>query len=310
MTYDYDYRAPTPPPTPPHFKHKHALPHHSSSKHSPVRAYDISCFLDPAYASGSSCSQSSSSPSSAYIDRHGDLHDPDYRPFAHGPAGTRNRAHGGGINVDTPSDDDESDGSETERVHRHTRLTTYPHLQRHQDRGRSESGSRTRHPSPRRYVPYYEPPYATTGLSSSPEEDDATATASNWMGHYGNNVRIRRADEEENPFEDGFGYEDEDAERKGRRLLKTRRFSRREKRKSKEESRDLEKREVARTPTPYHFDLDEEPEEGAQDLIPTQPEWTPTCTQSIRRQWQSVSLSLRFSIFRARRRLRGKLLNK
>lgn len=54
-----------------------------------TRAADISRLLDPAYASGSSSSSSSSaSPTHhkhgqtrAYVDRHGDLHDPDYRDF-------------------------------------------------------------------------------------------------------------------------------------------------------------------------------------------------------------------------------------
>ncbi|KZT19335.1 hypothetical protein NEOLEDRAFT_1183499 [Neolentinus lepideus HHB14362 ss-1] len=325
MTYEYDLshsRSSTPPPTPPHFKLKHALPHHSSSKHSPSRAYDISCILDPTYASGSSSSQSSSSPSSAFVDTHGDLHDPDYRPFAPyattNPTAKRRSAPGGGINVDhhwdTASDDDDADsdddgnasahGSDNERLHRHHRFATYnhPHLHQHHprqhDRSRSQSGSRTRHASPRRYVPYYEQPFATTTvLSSSPEEDDVAPAPY---------VTVRRA--EEDPFVDGFGYDDE---RKGRRLLKTRRFSRRsEKRKSKDQGGEVEKRVVVRAPTPYQFDLDEEPETGLEDLIATQPEWTPTCTQSIRRQWQAISLSLRFSIFRARRRLRRKLLNK
>ncbi|PFH48344.1 hypothetical protein AMATHDRAFT_5887 [Amanita thiersii Skay4041] len=34
------------------------------------------------------------------------------------------------------------------------------------------------------------------------------------------------------------------------------------------------------------------------------PEWTPTCTQNIKRQWQAISLRLRFSLFRAQRRVK------
>ncbi|KAI9510263.1 hypothetical protein F5148DRAFT_1181062 [Russula earlei] len=37
------------------------------------------------------------------------------------------------------------------------------------------------------------------------------------------------------------------------------------------------------------------------------PEWTPTCGQQFRRHWQAFTLSVRFSIFRAQRRIRGRL---
>ncbi|KAI9466118.1 hypothetical protein BJY52DRAFT_325772 [Lactarius psammicola] len=36
------------------------------------------------------------------------------------------------------------------------------------------------------------------------------------------------------------------------------------------------------------------------------PDWTPTCGQQFRRQWQAFTLSVRFSIFRAQRRIRRK----
>ncbi|KZT09552.1 uncharacterized protein LAESUDRAFT_674317, partial [Laetiporus sulphureus 93-53] len=67
------------------------LPHSHQSQYSPsTRAADISRLLDPAYASASSSSGSSTctSPTQhkndqtrAYVDRNGDLHDPDYRDF-------------------------------------------------------------------------------------------------------------------------------------------------------------------------------------------------------------------------------------
>jgi hypothetical protein len=46
---------------------------------SPLRA-DLSRLLDPSYLPRSA-SSASSSPDSAYVDDHGDLHDPDYRDF-------------------------------------------------------------------------------------------------------------------------------------------------------------------------------------------------------------------------------------
>ncbi|PCH37945.1 hypothetical protein WOLCODRAFT_96170 [Wolfiporia cocos MD-104 SS10] len=114
--YDYPLPAPastTPPPSP-HKGHAHQhvqkegqrshspishistlLPGHTGAhahhQYSPsTRAADISRLLDPAYASGSSSSGSSTNTSPtqrkhaqtrAYVDRNGDLHDPDYRDF-------------------------------------------------------------------------------------------------------------------------------------------------------------------------------------------------------------------------------------
>ncbi|KAF8634516.1 hypothetical protein AX15_000848 [Amanita polypyramis BW_CC] len=36
-------------------------------------------------------------------------------------------------------------------------------------------------------------------------------------------------------------------------------------------------------------------------------EWTPTCTQNLRRQWQALSLRFRFSLFRAQRRVKRRI---
>ena len=67
------------------------IPHHHHTHHqySPnSRAADISRLLDPSYASYNSSSSGSSQRSAvqasqtrAYVDHHGDLHDPDYRDF-------------------------------------------------------------------------------------------------------------------------------------------------------------------------------------------------------------------------------------
>jgi hypothetical protein len=48
---------------------------HSISKHSSSRESDISRLLDPSYSSSKNASNA------AYVDHHGDLHDPDYRHF-------------------------------------------------------------------------------------------------------------------------------------------------------------------------------------------------------------------------------------
>ncbi|KAM6500089.1 hypothetical protein JOM56_003103 [Amanita muscaria] len=36
-------------------------------------------------------------------------------------------------------------------------------------------------------------------------------------------------------------------------------------------------------------------------------EWTPTCTQSLRREWQALSLRFRFSVYRAKRRIKRRM---
>jgi hypothetical protein len=38
-----------------------------------------------------------------------------------------------------------------------------------------------------------------------------------------------------------------------------------------------------------------------------QHDWTPTCTQSLRREWQAITLSLRFSVFRLKRKVKRRL---
>ncbi|KIJ68902.1 hypothetical protein HYDPIDRAFT_23777 [Hydnomerulius pinastri MD-312] len=47
--------------------------------------------------------------------------------------------------------------------------------------------------------------------------------------------------------------------------------------------------------------------EDDQQVIEGDSDWTPTCSQSLRRQWQAIVLSLRFSLFRTKRRLRRRV---
>jgi hypothetical protein len=52
------------------------------------------------------------------------------------------------------------------------------------------------------------------------------------------------------------------------------------------------------------------PEPKQEQYVPIHteaPEWTPTCGQQFRRHWQAFALGVRFSIFRAQRRIRRKL---
>jgi len=46
---------------------------------------------------------------------------------------------------------------------------------------------------------------------------------------------------------------------------------------------------------------------GEDQVIQVDSDWTPTCTQSLRRQWQAITLGFRFSLFRTKRRLRRRM---
>ncbi|KIM86212.1 hypothetical protein PILCRDRAFT_4743 [Piloderma croceum F 1598] len=53
-----------------------------------------------------------------------------------------------------------------------------------------------------------------------------------------------------------------------------------------------------------------EPATSGADYTPSeygQDDWTPTCTQSIRREWQAITLRLRFSAFRTKRKIKRRL---
>ncbi|TFK36401.1 hypothetical protein BDQ12DRAFT_249609 [Crucibulum laeve] len=61
----------------------------------------------------------------------------------------------------------------------------------------------------------------------------------------------------------------------------------------------------------HHSHHDEDDEEHNDDEHDAEPaaahEWTPTCTQSLKRQWQAISLRFRFGVFRAQRRVKRRV---
>ncbi|KAG5642924.1 hypothetical protein DXG03_001875 [Asterophora parasitica] len=113
--------------------------HHQNTK---ARAADISRLLDPSYTKNARASTSSA----AYVDRHGDLHDPDYRHF---PVAQKRhiaaRPRWELIDEDALADDDDGEW-EQEHTHRH-RDTSFSSYQQQQHR--SPSSSYTFHPVPR-----------------------------------------------------------------------------------------------------------------------------------------------------------------
>ncbi|KAF8625743.1 hypothetical protein AX17_006770 [Amanita inopinata Kibby_2008] len=57
------------------------------------------------------------------------------------------------------------------------------------------------------------------------------------------------------------------------------------------------------SPSQAVFDLNGHPSQVEDE----KQEWTPTCTQNLRRQWQAISLRFRFSWFRAQRRVKRRI---
>ncbi|KAI6139593.1 hypothetical protein BKA82DRAFT_2975217 [Pisolithus tinctorius] len=66
-----------------------------------------------------------------------------------------------------------------------------------------------------------------------------------------------------------------------------------------------------RTRSPRHKPLrdntNEKTEQAGEDPDSREEDWTPSCTDSLRRQWQAIALSLRFSLFRTKRRLKRRM---
>lgn len=217
--YDLPMRLPHPATTP----QKRNLSHRKQA-----RAADVSRLLDPSYLSSSA----SSSPTSVYTDRDGNLHDPDYRYFpVVAPLPRRPAWESGG-------EDDDVDREEFD------------------ERARLRSAS----PRERRRARYsaYEQslPYARRSFEEIIEERSRQA-------------RVRQ------------------------------------KLRSRSHSPHYETTEiVVEEPSAIS------PEPKEERYVPIQkeaPEWTPTCGQQFRRHWQALTLSVRFSIFRAQRRIRRKL---
>ena len=270
---------------------------HASSKH----AADLSRLLDPSYCSAST-SKGYVSPQ-AYVDPYGDLHDPDYRHFPtsfpssssssakrhNSPRPHWELALDNSNALDDDSDDlDEEDSfflstSTAARPQNHSR---YSATRRMYDRRPRESSFSTYNNT----TNYYSPHTTISTLPTSYESDKTDLS------------RCSDADEGKT--------------KKKRRLSKGAREKEKEKEKEKEGLWGGSVTVAAATETYYRGSL-----EHSRDLPPTQeeeavdvrpsltspkrtirdPEYVPTCSQSLRRQWQALSLRFRFSVFRAQR---------
>ncbi|KAI0693364.1 hypothetical protein BC835DRAFT_1415987 [Cytidiella melzeri] len=128
----------------PHISVSTLLPHHHHHHNANSRQYsphskqaDVSRLLDPSYASSSTASDSDS-PSRAYVDHHGDMHDPDYRDFpvlsvpqkrftspVRRSSGNKNRRSASTHSINSSTYRTSSPGSSSTNVIR-DRYSTYP----------------------------------------------------------------------------------------------------------------------------------------------------------------------------------------
>ncbi|KAF8884789.1 hypothetical protein BD779DRAFT_1535348 [Infundibulicybe gibba] len=213
------------------------------------RAADINRLLDPSYSSSSSSASSSSAHSHrAYVDHHGDLHDPDYRHF---PA-VSNKRHSSPFTARSHwaiDDIDEPEYADDAYLYRAPRRVA----------------SLTRY-----YSPSPSPPSESTLRSASPSASPFADDKQRWRWRTKGPASITSIVENDT---------------------------------DEYESEKQQQQQKPRTPSPVRTAADAEDDEDAEPHM----EWTPTCTDSLRRHWQAISLRFRFGLFRAKRRMRNRV---
>lgn len=268
---------------------------HPTNKH----AADLSRLLDPLYCSPST---SKGYAPQAYVDPYGDLHDPDYRHFPTSSSSSSAKAKR--YNSPRPHwqlaqdnhdalDDDSDELDEDDSFFLSTSTAAHPqnHSRYSATRRSSHGRRRLRDSSFSTYSSNYYSPSTTISTLPTSYESDKT-------------VLSKCTDSEEK-------------KPKGRRRLS---------KGDKEKEKDREALwsgsvAVVGTEAYYRGSLDrspdlpptreEEPEDVPVGSTPTSPmgaiyrttEYVPTCSQSLRRQWQALSLRFRFSVFRAQRKV-------
>ncbi|KZT70101.1 hypothetical protein DAEQUDRAFT_224066 [Daedalea quercina L-15889] len=329
----------SPPPSP--RRHAHHLQHHSHRSHSPIphittilpthnhssmyapstRAADISRLLDPAYASGSSSSSASTtSPTHhklgqtrAYVDRHGDLHDPDYRDFPVLPATGRTTS----ASRRRRTSHDARPRSTSRHADR--RYSTAYSLARPEwerdwttEAGEDDDEDSQSHYSPfashaatRRsstvhssaYRPYVPVPYSDYTSESQPFSSSPVDSLDDYSPSMQHESPLY-----ESPFLGG-DLEDESEERQkkksrrasGSSVILGRRGSKKIGSQAKEISVDSSSEKSDNEHAAEQFSLD-----GARA------DEVPSCSDALRQQWARIALRVKFSVFRARRRLRSR----
>ncbi|KAI0797503.1 hypothetical protein C8Q75DRAFT_3801 [Abortiporus biennis] len=337
---------PSMPPPSPAKRHHHQHHHHNSNRrsHSPVpristllphttnqyspnsRAADINRLLDPAYSSGSSSSSAGSS-SRAYVDHRGDLHDPDYRDFPLLPptarskstrkqrrtSGSSARSHSAtrgdarysnySVNYATrPSwerdwtvnfvDDEDEDELEDEdgTVESHS----YSH---HTPSTRTvHNHSSHHHQYSTHYSPYYGEPVVLSSSPVSLGDDNALQLLGTMtLDESAFEAEIEEVDLEERP-----------RSRRSCLIRKTTNAKKEEGIMAEKQHEDEAQNRILLIEEGDFVYVSASPLPHASPSKLTSPR-RPTCTHSLRRQWQAVSLRFRFGVFHAKQRLRRTL---
>lgn len=255
----------------------------SSSSSKRATAEDISRLLDPSYSSSTHQSRSVS----VYVDGHGDLHDPDYRHFPAIVPPRSAKRHSAGAHYSSTNyplwdehavDDEEIDEDSCLYTH-HSPMRRSPSSRRSSSTTVSRNNFAS--PSSRTSSPpsYHYATYSTYDISppTSYDSDDILSTS---FSSY------------TSPFEE------KEKQRSSRLSTKRKRCS------SKEELLDTPTPMITRSLLPT---TEEEEEAVVVKEDDSTGEWVPTCTQSLQRQWQALSLAFQFGVFRARRRMRQRV---
>ncbi|GLB34555.1 hypothetical protein LshimejAT787_0201200 [Lyophyllum shimeji] len=345
------------------------------------RAADINRLLDPSYSSNAYAS------TSAYVDRHGELHDPDYRqfPIAQPLTSKRHSSHSHAYAMATRprwelADEDAVDDEDADEDFSRSSI-----IGRHHSRGTHSNSFSSYH---------QQRPFATYTYYPTPTYSHINKhhTYSNHHHHVPQSFDSDETVLDEDDEDDAFGDRDSSSKAHNgvsRMLLRTKReFTR------KRRSLDGASRKSIDSSSPYSHTLvdtpasattavDLEPDDAASLHAPShhhhhhhaltytvshqscsrrsqhsrvsfhsephhpltshthtgavsadshhdshstphaqhdsayrrvqeesEPVWTPTCMQALRRQWQAVTLRIRFGVFRAQRRLKSRLAMK
>ncbi|KAI0665270.1 hypothetical protein C8Q70DRAFT_1049425 [Cubamyces menziesii] len=272
-----------------------------------TRAADISRLLDPAYASSSSSSSMSATPSPrhqtrAYVDHNGDLHDPDYRDFPVLPAArshhaskrrrtsassaTRSHSHdrysvgvkpacpnwerGWGTEAYDSDVEDVDDDAESQ-----SHFSPFASQNASTRRSTSHSAFSFAPYHPPAYYYYTDAPQSSSPVGSLEEEQEQT-----------NALQLHQSP---------FGEEDAEdvAEEVRSRSSCLIRKSSKPKKGASRDAREKVTVEEEESQSVSPFDEDDVDMHAS----------TPTCTHILRQHWQAMTLRIRFGVFHAKRRL-------
>ncbi|KAL6301840.1 hypothetical protein BKA93DRAFT_796103 [Sparassis latifolia] len=331
----YDSPGGTPPSAPKHLHHHHH--HHRHSPHrrsqSPIprittllpsshlahqytpstRAADISRLLDPAYASSaSSGSSSSASPSHAthhqtraYVDHHGDLHDPDYRdfPVLHPSRNDRRRPSSGTARSRSTSRGRYSSYSITAAAARpNWECDWSTEFEADEEEAELEDAESQSHFSPfatpprRRASGHASPSYAYTPYAATPAYShyfaESAAPVPMSVSPAGSLEENASSPMRGSVLEDEI--EEEGGKKRRRRSISLNRNTSKKMRRSAAAAEPpLEAGSEKSAPNPNSSRL-------ALDGVDV--EFVPTCTYTLRQQWAAVILRVRFGLFHAQQR--------